>query len=154
MKRSFCCFNNIYHHSAAFSLCLFRQDQVRLEPVLESLGNRASDLAAKLPEQPKSHEKWEARRTQVRKELTEVLGLPKREPMKSEIVNTRQQDDLIIEDVIYLWAERAYVSADVIRPKNTNGPLPAVVSPPGWLGWFKMGILQHMGCTTWPNKAT
>jgi len=54
--------------------------------------------------------------------------------MRAQVKKVRQEDDLTIEDVIYLWGERAYVTANVVRPTNMKGPLPAIVSPPGWLG--------------------
>ena len=82
---------------------------------------------------------WQERRKAVRAALAELLGLPPREPMRAAVAATRTEGDLIVEDVIYLWAERAYVTGNVVRPKDMTGPLPALVVPPGWLGDWKQG---------------
>ena len=91
-------------------------------------------LAAQLPPVPDNPAKWTARRQVVRHELAQILGLPAREPMRAKVLGTRIEDGVVVEDVIYLWAERAYVSARVVRPISAAGPLPALVEPPGWLG--------------------
>ena len=54
--------------------------------------------------------------------------------MRARISNSRDDGDLIVEDVMYLWAESAYVSGNVVRPKTSTGALPALVMPPGWVG--------------------
>ncbi|NQT36964.1 MAG: hypothetical protein HQ581_05720, partial [Planctomycetes bacterium] len=64
------------------------------------------------------------------------LGLPEREPMRAAVLDRQQRDDLIIEQVGYLWAERAYVSANVVRSKEATGRLPAIVIAPDWLGHY------------------
>jgi dienelactone hydrolase len=107
------------------------------------LADRASRIAAELPAVPRDRASWEQRRESVRRHLSHVLGLPLREPMRAKTLATRRDGDLVVEDVMYLWAERAYVSANVIRPAGTvqpgavQQPLPAVVMPPGWLGELK-----------------
>lgn len=110
-----------------------KPNTVRSPSVLSYLGSRGRKMAAKLPPLPADVEGWRDRREQVRKRLSEVLGLPRREPMKAEIVKTAQKGGLVFEDVIYLWAERAYVSARVVRPKGHSAGLPAIVQPPGWV---------------------
>ena len=101
---------------------------------LKCLGERATRLVGQLPEPAKNLTQWHHRREAVKATLTSVLGLPDREPMRAQVKKVRQEDDLTIEDVIYLWGERAYVTANVVRPTNVDGPLPAIVSPPGWKG--------------------
>ena len=54
--------------------------------------------------------------------------------------------DLVVEDVIYLWGERAYVSANVVRPRQPAGRLPALVVPPGWLGQLKEEYYRTFVC--------
>ena len=105
-----------------------------VRPVLEVLGERASVLAERLPKESASLGDWQRRRLEVRAVLAAVLGLPVREPMRAAVTATRQEGDVTIEDVQYLWAERAYVTANVVRLTEAEGPLPAIVSPPGWVG--------------------
>ncbi|MHC4404050.1 MAG: dienelactone hydrolase family protein, partial [Planctomycetota bacterium] len=116
--------------------------------VLEYLGQRAGRMAGELPAVPRNTADWEKRRDEIRGELRAVLGLPEREPMKAAVVDRKEQDDLVIEEVTYLWAERAYVSGNVIRGKNLNGRRPGLVVPPGWLGHYTQpcyrGFVFHM----------
>ena len=102
--------------------------------VMSYLGMRANCLAAQLPPLPDDPAKWTARRQVVRRELAEILGLPPREPMRARVLSSRIEDGVVVEDVMYLWAEHAYVSARVVRPLRITAPLPALVEPPGWLG--------------------
>ena len=104
--------------------------------VLEYLGERASRMAAELPAVPDALADWEKTSTGVREKLSEVLGLPEREPMKAAVTDSQEQEDLVIEEVMYLWAERAYVSANVVRRKDADGRRPGLVVPPGWLGHY------------------
>src|SRR3990170_3593435 len=89
--------------------------------VLEYLGERASRMAAELPAVPDALADWEKTSTGVREKLSEVLGLPEREPMKAAVTDSQEQEDLVIEEVMYLWVERAYVSANVVRRKDAEG---------------------------------
>jgi dienelactone hydrolase len=104
---------------------------------LPYLADRASRMAAALPAIPNDVAAWERRRAIVRRDLACLLGLPEREPMRAKVTATREDSGIVVEDVIYLWAERAYVSANVVRPKSPAGRLPALVVPPGWLGELK-----------------
>jgi dienelactone hydrolase len=107
--------------------------------VMKYLGMRANCQAALLPPVPDDRAKWESRRAVVRRELAQVLGLPAREPMRAKVLATHAEEGVVIEDVMYLWAEHAYVFARVVRPAAARGPLPALVEPPGWLGTLKYG---------------
>ena len=93
-------------------------------PVLEYLSQRATRMAAELPPVPSSRDAWEKHRADVLKELATVLGLPAREPMKAAVADKGQQGDVFIEEVAYLWAGKTYVSATVIRGKETEGRQP------------------------------
>ena len=105
--------------------------------VLRYLGNRASRLEDVLPPFPDNLSAWEKRRKQVQLELTSVLGLPIREPMRAKVLTSRTEDGVVVEDVYYLLAERCYVPAIVVRPLITAGRLPALVVPPGFGGSSK-----------------
>jgi len=104
--------------------------------VLQYLGERASRMAAELPAVPDNVADWEKRRDQIRQDLSDVLGLPEREPMKAAVIDQKEDDELVVEEVMYLWAERAYVAANVVRPKDAGARCPGLVVPPGWLGHY------------------
>ena len=93
-------------------------------------------MADALPGVPNNVADWEAQRDKIRADLTDLLGLPERQPMKAMVLESKEQDGLIIEQVGYLWADRAYVSGNVIRQKDNEGRLPGLVVPPGWLGHY------------------
>lgn len=102
--------------------------------VLQYLGERATRMASDLPTTPDNLQAWEHRRKSVQKQLGLRLGLPARVPMRARITKTREDGDLIVEDVMYLWADNAYVTANVVRPRTITAALPGLVVPPGWLG--------------------
>jgi dienelactone hydrolase len=104
--------------------------------VLEYLGTRATRLAAQLPAAPDTLDNWNEQQDRILDVLPKLLALPDREPMKAAVIDRKQQEDLVIEEVAYLWAERAYVSANVIRSAEADGRRPALVVPPGWLGHY------------------
>jgi len=104
--------------------------------VLGYLGQRAEQIAAQLPPLPDKAADWEKRRAEMLEQLSTVLGLPQREPMKAAVLGQKEEGDLVVEQVIYLWAERAYVAGNVIRKKDLSGRAPAIVVPPGWLGHY------------------
>jgi dienelactone hydrolase len=92
-------------------------------------------LAAQLPPVPDTVEAWEESRADLVADLTSALGLPDREPMKAAVADTREDGDLVIQEVVYLWAGRTYASATVIRGK-TDGRRGAIVIPSGGLGHY------------------
>ena len=105
--------------------------------MMSYLGMRANCLAAQLPPVPDALARWTARRQVVRRELAAILGLPPREPMRAKVLSSHIEDGVVVEDVMYLWAERAYVSARVMRPIARYGAAPCagraagMARPPG-----------------------
>jgi dienelactone hydrolase len=102
--------------------------------VWQYLGQRATRLTAQLPPLPASAQDWDKQRTELTSRLSTTLGLPNREPMQATVINCKQTGDLAIEEVAFHWAERVYASGTVIRRQQTDGPQPAVVLAPEWLG--------------------
>jgi len=105
-------------------------------PVLDALAERAAALAAPLPARPDSAAAWDRRRGEIVGQLAEVLGLPPREPMKAAVEFQREEGDLVVDEVVYHWAERTYGSGHVIRTKQASGRSPALVICPGYLGHY------------------
>jgi len=120
---------------------------------LEYLGERASRMTAALPAMPSEIAAWERRRETVRGDLGAVLGLPRREAMRGAVLASREDGDVVVEEVAYLWSERAYVSGNVVRPRGRSGRLPGIVVPPGWVGrldqaYYKNFVyhMARLGC--------
>ena len=114
-----------------------QSDPAKALPVLQYLGARASRMEAALPPLPDRLAAWQQRRKEVRRDLTALLGLPAREPMRAKVLASHLDGDVIVENVMYLWAERCYVPGIVVRPPQTTGRLPALVVPPGFGGSSK-----------------
>jgi dienelactone hydrolase len=89
-----------------------------------------------LPPLPASAEAWDKQRTELTSRLSTTLGLPNREPMQATVISCKQAGDLAIEDVAFHWAERVYATGTVIRRQQADGPQPAVVVTPDWLGHY------------------
>ena len=79
---------------------------------------------------------WDAVRAELTGRLRTALAPPEREPMQAAVTSCRQEGDLIVEEVAFLWAERAYVSGTVIRRQQAAGRQAAVIVTPGWLGHY------------------
>jgi len=105
-------------------------------PVWEYLGQRAACLAAQLPPLPQSADAWDKQRAELTGRLQTELGLPEREPMQATVLGCKSAGDLAIEDVAFHWAERVVACGTVIRLQQADGPQPAVVVTPDWLGHY------------------
>jgi dienelactone hydrolase len=112
--------------------------------VWEYLGERAVRLAERLPELPESVEAWEERRAEWTARLERELGLPQREPMRAAVLESRVEGNLLFEDIAFHWAEDVYASGTVIRLSQTDGPQPAVVIAPDWLGHHSFSAYRSL----------
>ena len=112
-------------------------DATKSLTVLQYLGARASRMEKTLPPVPDNLTAWHRRRAQVRQDLAALLGLRPREPMRAKVLASCTDGDVIVEDVIYLWAERCYVPGIVVRASKAIGRLPALVVPPEFGGASK-----------------
>ena len=104
--------------------------------VLNYLGQRAERLASQRAPVPETLDAWKEHRAKLVEALNVSLALPDREPMKAAVTDSKQDGDLTVEDVVYLWAEQTYVSATLIRSTKSSGRRPAVIIPSGWLGHY------------------
>ena len=100
--------------------------------ILRYIARRATKMAGQLPDLPDNLDDWRVRREQVRRDLSGLLGLPPREPMKAHVLGSEWQKNLEHQSVEYLWAGETYVTATVTKVAAIEGRLPAIVKPPGW----------------------
>ena len=112
--------------------------------VWEYLGERSERLAERLPALPESVEAWEEQRAEWTARLERELGLPQREPMRAAVLESRVEGNLLFEDIAFHWAEDVYASGTVIRLSQTDGPQPAVVIAPDWLGHHSFSAYRSL----------
>jgi dienelactone hydrolase len=112
--------------------------------VWEHLGERAVRLAERLPALPESLEAWEEQRTEWTARLEKELGLPQREPMRAAVLDSRVEGNLLFEDIAFHWAEEVYASGTVIRLAQADGPQPAIVMAPDWLGHHSFSAYRSL----------
>lgn len=77
-----------------------------------------------------SLEAWQARRNSLRQELQEMLGLwpmPERTDLRATVTGTLDQEDFVVEKLHFQSLPGLYVTANLYRPRNLPGPLPAIL---------------------------
>ena len=81
-------------------------------------------------------EDLDALRTKVRNRLAEMWGpMPaERTPLNPNQVGSIERPGYVIEKIIYESRPKFYVTANLYRPHNIAGRLPAVIFPPGHAG--------------------
>ncbi|HLW64394.1 MAG TPA: acetylxylan esterase [Gemmataceae bacterium] len=83
---------------------------------------------------PASKEVWEARRKALREQVLVATGLwpmPEKTPLNAVIHGKIERDDYTIEKVYFASMPGHYVCGNLYRPKNTKGPVPAVLCAHG-----------------------
>jgi dienelactone hydrolase len=89
-----------------------------------------------LPPLPESTDAWDKQRAELAGRLGTELGLLEREPMQASVLGSQSAGDLVIEEVAFHWAESVFACGTVIRRQQADGPQPAVVVTPDWLGHY------------------
>ncbi len=99
---------------------------------------------------PANPRQWQQRKPEVRKQFLAALGLsefPERTPLNSRVVATYDMGDYTMSNVVFYSRPELPVTANLYRPKNTSGKLPAVVCPIGhWLDLGKRGESLQTRC--------
>ncbi len=73
---------------------------------------------------------WEARRPVLREQLLDMLGLwpmPERTDLKATVTGTLEQGEVVVERLHFQSMPGLYVTANLYRPKQVTGRLPAVL---------------------------
>ncbi|MCB1232618.1 MAG: acetylxylan esterase, partial [Verrucomicrobiae bacterium] len=75
-------------------------------------------------------EDWEKVRDNYRRQLFEMLGLqplPARSPLEPKITGSVENDEIVVENIVFESRPGLYVTANFYRPKTQDGPLPAIL---------------------------
>lgn len=78
----------------------------------------------------KTLEDWTSRKTEYRRQLLEMLGMdpmPEKTPLNPVITGTLEADGVIVERLHFQSMPGLYVTANLYRPSNQTGPLPAIL---------------------------
>ena len=78
----------------------------------------------------KTLQDWESRKGEYRRQLFEMLGLdplPERTSLKSTITGVVDEEDFVVEKLHFQSSPGLYVTANLYRPKEQSGPLPAIL---------------------------
>ncbi len=147
-------------HRLAFALLLFSPavlfGQSGPQPPDDSaiyryLAAEARRLDGRFLENVRSRADWEAIRPLLKRQYLEMLGLwplPPRTPLKATVTGTLEFDDFVVEKIHFQSMPRLYVTANLYRPRNVEGRLPAVLYLCGHAGRGRDGnktAYQHHG---------
>lgn len=80
--------------------------------------------------QVESLEAWEQQRPRLREELFDMLGLsprPPASPLQPEVTAVTEHEEFVVERLHFQSVPGLYVTANLYRPKEQDGPLPAVL---------------------------
>lgn len=91
----------------------------------------------------KTVEDWKTRRDAYRRELLEMLGLeplPPRTDLKATVTGTTEHDEFKVERIHFQSRPGLYVTGDLYLPRESSGPLPAILYVCGHGGVKKNGV--------------
>ncbi|MCC6421552.1 MAG: acetylxylan esterase [Gemmataceae bacterium] len=89
----------------------------------DRLGQRFLDGAKTLDE-------WQQKRPRLYREYMDMLGLwplPEKTPLRATVTGTLEREGVVIEKLHYQSKPGLYVTANLYRPKNARGKVPAVL---------------------------
>ncbi len=107
-----------------------------IKEYLRLLDERRAQALAAL----QSEEDFAKLRSRVRARLAEMWGaFPERTPLNPRQVGLIERDDHVVEKIVFESRPQFHVTANLYRPKNTAGKLPALVFPCGHAAGGKAG---------------
>lgn len=107
------------------------------------LEERVSALESASALQEMTPESWPAERERLRTELKEMLGLvpePPREDLRVEVTGTLEGDGFVVEKMHFQPVPGLYLAANLYRPAQREGRLPAVLYLCGHAGEIHDGV--------------
>ncbi len=113
------------------------------ELVTEYFRRQTAELTDRAFSEIETLDDWTSRREEYRRQLREMLGLdplPERTPLDPVVTGTVENDDVIVERLHFQSLPGLYVTANFYRPREQQGPLPAILYVCGHGGEKKDGI--------------
>lgn len=99
------------------------------------LQKQCMEKAKRLPAEFDTLEEWEAFRDKVRRELPDLIGIPKLPPLKPSRIRARfQVGEDVLGELVDVYADDDYsIPAYLFLPlEHPQGKLPALIFSPGW----------------------
>ena len=129
------------------SLCAFAaepQTAPRANRLLEDyFARQVANIDSHPLAEPTSAGQWATTRTEMRRELAEMLGLdpmPERTPLKVEKTGEVKGEGFVVEKMHYQSLPGLYVTANLYRPEKSEGRLPAILYVCGHSNVMKDGV--------------
>jgi dienelactone hydrolase len=100
------------------------------EMIDKYLANLTKEVSGRFLDGAKTRDEWEKKLPRLRREYLDMLGLwplPERTPLKATVTGTLEHEGVVIEKLHYQSRPGLYVTANLYRPKDPKGKLPAIL---------------------------
>jgi cephalosporin-C deacetylase-like acetyl esterase len=100
------------------------------EMIDKYLAGLVKETSGRFLEGAKTREEWEKKLPRLRREYLDMLGLdplPEKTPLKATVTGTLEHEGVVIEKLHYQSKPGLYVTANLYRPKEAKGKLPAIL---------------------------
>jgi cephalosporin-C deacetylase-like acetyl esterase len=100
------------------------------EMIDKYLANLTKEVSGRFLDGAKTREEWEKKLPRLRREYLDMLGLdplPEKTPLKATVTGTLEHEGVVIEKLHYQSKPGLYVTANLYRPKEPKGKLPAIL---------------------------
>jgi dienelactone hydrolase len=100
------------------------------EMIDKYLAKQARELSGRFLDSAKTRDEWEKKRPRLHREYLDMLGLwplPEKTPLHATVTGTVEHEGVVIEKLHYQSRPGLYVTANLYRPKEPKGKLPAIL---------------------------
>jgi dienelactone hydrolase len=100
------------------------------EMIDKYLAAQAKDLGGRFLDGAKTRDEWEKKLPRLRREYLDMLGLwplPEKTALHATVTGTLEHEGAVIEKLHYQSRPGLYVTANLYRPKDAKGKLPAIL---------------------------
>jgi dienelactone hydrolase len=100
------------------------------EMIDKYLANLTKEVSGRFLDGAKTRVEWEKKLPRLRREYLDMLGLdplPEKTPLKATVTGTLEHEGVVIEKLHYQSRPGLYVTANLYRPKDPKGKLPAIL---------------------------
>jgi cephalosporin-C deacetylase-like acetyl esterase len=107
------------------------------EMIEKYLAGLTKEVSGRFLDGAKTRDEWEKKWPRLRREYLDMLGLdplPEKTPLKATVTGTVEHEGVVIEKLHYQSKPGLYVTANLYRPKEPKGKLPAILYVCGHAG--------------------
>jgi cephalosporin-C deacetylase-like acetyl esterase len=100
------------------------------EMIDKYLAGLTKEVSGRFLDGAKTRDEWEKKLPRLRREYLDMLGLwplPEKTPLKAKVTGTLEHEGVVIEKLHYQSRPGLYVTANLYRPKDPKGKLPAIL---------------------------